>query len=240
MEPGCTFLLFHHSLTLVYVHVYVYNYCSRWMLGRHWSIQFVEWWYFAVVSMIAPCQLDMSRITLCEPICSLFSMVFLACTWVLHRFSSMHRTRKLGGIFNKFHWPFTWIRVIDETHSDMLLFCHLDFWQESWRWHDIWCSHQCRCIRNLWQILPASFGAAIVSTIYYIVGSEETTPNRICFSSLLCIAIVLQVSLTHGYLPYGSSDVLVCGACSPDAAKPAPTFIELCAYVFFIMCSFHP
>ena len=27
--------------------------------------------------------------------------------------------------------------------------------------------------------------------------------------SLLCIAIVLQLSLTHGYLPYGSSDALV-------------------------------
>ena len=33
------------------------------------------------------------------------------------------------------------------------------------------------------------------------------------FASLLFIAIILQFSLTHGFLPYGSSDVLVSIVC---------------------------
>ena len=43
---------------------------------------------------------------------------------------------------------------------------------------------------------------------------------RVSMCSLLCIAIVLQFSLTHGYLPYGSSDVLVRSppVCPPNIA----------------------
>jgi hypothetical protein len=74
------------------------------------------------------------------------------------------------------------------------------------------------------------FTPIILICIYIFLLSSICSVLRCSVSagSLLCIAIVLQLSLTHGYLPYGSSDVLV--------RQRSATLISAIMLLFLLLC----
>lgn len=62
---------------------------------------------------------------------------------------------------------------------------------------------------EIWRKVDAGMTSGVVVPLFMMGLWDRARPVGISYSVMLALTVLLQVSLTHGYLPYGSSDVLL-------------------------------